>query len=45
MHIPGTIGIAIVAIFGLAFNGLAIFVLAYFGARLAIRHERKASQG
>lgn len=36
--------IAIVVLASLAFKGAAIFVLAYAGARLAIRHERRSQE-
>ena len=35
--------IALFVVGSLALQGAAIFVLAYLGARLAIRHERRVS--
>jgi hypothetical protein len=37
------IPMALFALAGLAVQGLVMFVMAYFGARLAIRHERRIS--
>ena len=34
---------ALFALTGLAVQGLAMFAIVYFGARLAIRHERRIS--
>jgi hypothetical protein len=38
------LGITLLVLGGLAVKGAAILVLVYLGARLAIRHERLASQ-
>ena len=35
--------IALIGLAGLAVQGLAMFAIVYFGARLAIRHERRIS--
>jgi hypothetical protein len=37
------IPMALIALASLAVQGLGIFALVYFGARLAIRHERRSS--
>ena len=37
------IPLALIALAGLAVQGVGIFAIVYFGARLAIRHERRNS--
>jgi hypothetical protein len=37
------LGISLMIVGMLAIKGIALFAIAYFGARLAIRHERRFS--
>jgi len=43
MNSVGSVAIGLVAFTMLVLQGAAMFAIVYFGARLAIRHERRSS--